>query len=425
LLRVRWLVLALLFGFAFTGYVQRTSVAIAAERMMPELGLTQVQVGWLLTAFLFSYSVCQLPGGLLGQRFGARRTLTGLGLASVLATGLTAAAPSLAAGAALLGTLLLARSLLGVAQAALFPVVSGAIQGWFPVRAWASAQGLIVTGLWCGAAATPPLVAWLMQRHGWRWALVVAAAPSLLLVALWHACSRDRPADHPAVRPDELAELAENPVAPSGNPASWPRLRRVLRDPQILRITASYFVMNYVFYLVTFWSFLYLVQDRRMTALESGALASLPFLVAGTASAVGGDLADRLRVRLGDRVGMRVLPLAGLPSAAVFLYLTVRAESTYGAVAALCLGFACVEITEGSFWGATMRLAPTDTMAATAVLNTGGNLGGVVATPIIAALSARHGWPAVFATGAATAVAAAALWLTVDASGGAARSKEA
>ena len=53
--RVRSFVFTLLFGFAFTGYVQRTSVAIAAERMMPELGLTQIEVGWLLTAFLFSY----------------------------------------------------------------------------------------------------------------------------------------------------------------------------------------------------------------------------------------------------------------------------------------------------------------------------------------------------------------------------------
>jgi sugar phosphate permease len=54
-------------------------------------------------------------------------------------------------------------------------------------------------------------------------------------------------------------------------------------------------------------------------------------------------------------------------------------------------------------------------MAGTAILNTGGNLGGVVATPIIAALSAGHNWSLVFATGAATSVAAAALWLTIDA----------
>src|SRR5205814_8468268 len=125
LIRVRWLVFALLFAFAFTGYVQRTSLSIAAARMMPELGLTQTQIGWLFTAFLFTYSALQIPGALVGQRIGPRRMLTAIGLATVLASGLTVAAPSIASGAALFVALLLARSLLGIAQAALFPVASG------------------------------------------------------------------------------------------------------------------------------------------------------------------------------------------------------------------------------------------------------------------------------------------------------------
>jgi predicted MFS family arabinose efflux permease len=102
----------------------------------------------------------------------------------------------------------------------------------------------------------------------------------------------------------------------------------------------------------------------------------------------------------------------------------VTLTNPYWGVAALCLGFACVEITEGAFWGATMRLAPNDTMAATAVLNSGGNLGGVVATPIIAALSVKAGWTAVFATGAVTSIVAAALWLTIDAGRGSAARQE-
>jgi sugar phosphate permease len=414
-LRVRSFVFALLFGFAFAGYVQRTSVAIAAERMMPELGLTQVEFGWLLTAFLFTYSAFQLPGALAGQWFGPRTTLTALGLATVLASGATAVAPSLAAGGTLIASLILARALLGVAQSALFPVASGTIQGWFPVGAWASAQGLLVTGLWFGAAVTPPLVAWLMREHGWRGALILTSVPSLLLVALWYGYSRDRPAEHPAVSRAELDELAANPPGASGSPVTSRRVLRVLSDPVIMRITASYFIVNYVFYLVTFWSFLYLVQERHVTVLEGGWLASLPFVVAGVSAAAGGRIADHLCARWGDRIGMRILPLVGLPSAALFLFLTVSATSPYWAVAALCLAFACVEVTEGPFWAATMRLAPADTMAATAVLNTGGNLGGVVATPIIAALSAHHGWTAVFATGAVTSLAAAALWLTIDA----------
>ncbi len=415
MLRVRTLIFAMLFAFAFTGYVQRTSVAIAAERMMPELGLTQVEMGWLFTAFLLSYSMLQLPGALLGEWLGARRMLTAIGLATVLASILTAAAPSLAAAGIVLIALLLARSLLGAAQSALFPIEAGTIRHWYPVGAWASAQGLIVTGLWLGAATTSPLVAWLMEAFGWRSALIISSVPSLMLVALWHAYARDRPVEHPAVLRVELAELHANPASIHGAPLTLRRVLRVLADPQILRITASYFLVGCVFYLVTFWSFLYLVQERKLSVLESGWLASLPFIVAGAAAAGGGRLADRLRARFGDRVGMRILPLAGLPCAAVFLFLTVTMANPYSAVAALCLGFACVEVTEGSFWGATMRLAPSDTMAATAVLNTGGNLGGVVATPIIGALSADGDWSVIFVTGAIAATAAAALWFTIDA----------
>jgi MFS family permease len=123
--RIRTPIFAMLFAFAFTGYVQRTSVAVAAERMMPELDLTQVEVGWLFTAFLFTYAIFQLPGALIGQVWGPRRMLAAIGLTTVLASVLTAASPLLAAAGVLLGALLLARSLLGAAQAALFPVVSG------------------------------------------------------------------------------------------------------------------------------------------------------------------------------------------------------------------------------------------------------------------------------------------------------------
>ena len=213
----------------------------------------------------------------------------------------------------------------------------------------------------------------------------------------------------------ELAELAGNPPDDAAAPLTAKRVIRVLADPQILRISASYFLMSMVFYLVYFWSFLYLVQERELSVLESGWLASLPFVVAAIAAAAGGRLADHFRARFGDRVGMRIVPLVALPCAAVFLYLTVTLANPYWAVTSLCFGFACIEVNEGSFWGATMRLAPSDTMAATAVLNTGGNLGGVVATPIFAALSAGQGWGAVFAMGAAVAVAASSLWLTIDA----------
>jgi hypothetical protein len=73
-----------------------------------------------------------------------------------------------------------------------------------------------------------------------------------------------------------------------------------------------------------------------------------------------------------------------------------------------------VELNEGNYWGVAMRLAPSDSMAATAALNTGGNLGGVIGTAIVAALSAEGRWDLVFTTGVATSIVAALLWLTIN-----------
>ncbi len=412
--RVRSGVFVLIFGFAVASYLQRQGIGIAAERMMPELGLTQVQIGWIMNAFLIAYAIFQVPGALFGQRFGARRTMCLIGVLSVIASIATAAAPAIAAGTFLFTTLLVARALLGVAHGGLFPVSAGAIRHWYPVKRWSSMIGLMVTGLWTGAAIASPLVAALMQAYGWQAAILLTSVPSLLLVLLWWLVVRDYPEQHPLVQAGELAELSANPSYDAAAPLTARRVLRVLGDPQVLGVTLSYLVMNYVFYLVTFWSFLYLVQERKLSVLESGWLGALPFVVAGIAAATGGRLADSLRARFGDRAGPRLLPLVTLPLAAVFLYLTVSIESAYPAIAALCLGFACVELNEGNYWGVAMRLAPSDSMAATAALNTGGNLGGVIGTAIVAALSAEGRWDLVFTTGVVTSVVAALLWLTID-----------
>jgi ACS family glucarate transporter-like MFS transporter len=103
-----------------------------------------------------------------------------------------------------------------------------------------------------------------------------------------------------------------------------------------------------------------------------------------------------------------------LPAAALLLFLAVDAGSPYVAVAALTLCFAAIEMTEGPFWAAVMEVARADTMAATGVLNTGGNIGGIVATPIIAYLSAQHYWTAAFLLGSVFALTGAATWLLVD-----------
>lgn len=381
--------------------------------MLPELGLSRIQFGWLLNAFLIAYTALQVPGALAGQWLGSRLALGLVGFVSTLATLSIVLLPAGHATGLLLALALLSRAVLGMAQAALFPVASGVMEAWFPMRSWGSAQGLIVTGLWVGAAITPPTIAWLMTQWGWRAALAVSSAPALLLVLAWRQFAQDDPATHRSIGARELAELRDNPP-PSRVRLTGAELLTLLLDRRIALLTLSYFLMNYVFYLVTFWCFLYLVQERHFTVLEGGGLASLPFVAAAVAAAAGGRLCDALSARYGVRWGMRLVPLLALPISACFLVVTGAVGSAYLAVVSLCLAFACSELTEGTYWAATMRAAPRHVMPATALLNMGGNLGGVVATPTIAALSEAHRWSTIFALGAMLAVLASLVMLLIN-----------
>src|ERR1700757_4515614 len=177
--RVRWSILGCLFGFSVFGYMQRNAIAIAAEPMMQELNLDQVILGWLLTVFLTGYTVFQIPGAVLGEYWGPRRALTWMGATTLLATAATALTPRLASVTIVITALIVARLVLGAAQAGLYPVATGAIKNWFPVRNWGFAQGFLITGAWLGSAVTPPLVSALVLDLGWRAAIAAVCVPSL------------------------------------------------------------------------------------------------------------------------------------------------------------------------------------------------------------------------------------------------------
>ena len=104
-----------------------------------------------------------------------------------------------------------------------------------------------------------------------------------------------------------------------------------------------------------------------------------------------------------------------MPGACALLLLGgVASSSGYLAVAALALAFACEQVNEGPFWAAIMHVAPGDTMAAGGLLNTGGNVGGLIAAPVTAYFSGHGAWTPPFLIGSAFAVVAAATWLSVD-----------
>jgi len=415
---VRWYILALLFAASFVAYLLRTNMSVAGERMMGDLGLSQIQLGIVLAAFAWGYAIFQFPGGVFGDTIGGRKALTIMAVIWGGLTLLTALVPSpgLASPIVILIVLGGIRFLMGAAQAPLYPVTSGGTTcHWFPVTGWAFPNGLTNAGLTLGSAATGPLIAWLMVTVGWRQSFVVTAPIAFVLAGVWWWYARDRPSEHPAVNQAELdlinagrsAALVQVPL-----PGAW---RKLLANRQILLLTASYFCSNYVFYFFFNWLFIYLVQNRGFKALEGGLYASLPWIVGAVGALLGGLWSDRLSRKLGPRLGTRIPCVVGLSFAAVLILLAATAQDPRLAVAYLSLCLAFQQLTEGAFWAATIGVSGRNASAGCGILNTGGNVVGGVGALAVPFMVQSLGWPAALASASVFAVVGAGLWLLIDA----------
>src|SRR5262245_38338156 len=163
--------------------------------------------------------------------------------------------------------------------------------------------GLSSTGLALRAAAAAPYVAATMTTVGWRESFLLAAPVSLLMIGIWWWYATDTPAQHPKVGPGELALILADRQKktlrpkPAGKPPGvW---RAVLAHREVWLLSLSYFAMNYVFYIFSYWFFFYLTDVRGFSMLTSGWLASLPWLAGAATATLGGLWCDRLCRRIG------------------------------------------------------------------------------------------------------------------------------
>ena len=412
---VRWNVLGAMVAMSFVAYVLRTNMSVAGESMMGELGLSQVQLGMVLAAFAWGYAVFQFPGGVLGDIAGPRRVLTWIAVCWGVVNVATALVPGvdLAGAGTVLAALIGLRFLMGVVQAPVFPVIAGSIRSWFPPSGWALPNGLSSAGLTLGAAATGPLIAWLTVTVGWRLSFLLTTPLGFAIALLWWWYGRDKPAEHKGVGPAELALIEGGRVPESAEePGAW---KLVLRDRNLLLLTASYFCMNYVFYIFFNWFFIYLVQERGFGTLESGFLATAPWLVGAIGAAAGGVWSDAVSRSRGIRVGCRLPALVSLPLVGVLLWAGASAESAPVAITLLALCFGCTQLTEGAYWSAMISIAGRHASAAGGVLNTGGNAVGGFGALIVPIVAEHFGWVAALSTGSLLAFVAAALWLFIRA----------
>lgn len=415
---VRWHMLGLLIGASALGYVLRINVAIAGPAIVADLGLTEVQLGLVLSAFVTTYAVFQIPGGLLGERFGARRALTWLMTGWGVVTILMGLVPSRASAplGVVLGSLIVLRGLMGAFQAPFFPVgTGGTVAVWLPPARWGLANALQNVGFTLASAVASPVGVWLILHLGWRRAIVVSGPWALALAAAWWWYNRDDPRDHWRVNREEL-DLIESARPPSGAPtrAGWPALSK---NRDLLLLTLSYFSINYVFYLFFNWFYYFLTEVRHVPPQLAGYFAGAQWILGAVAATAGGLLCDRLSATFGSSMGCRLTAMGGILLATPFLVLGATSANPAIVVVLLSVSFASTQLVDAAYWVATMKVAGPRAPLATGVLNTGGNLSGSLAAILVPVVASAFGWAAGVGSGVVFAVAAATLWIWIRAEG--------
>jgi ACS family glucarate transporter-like MFS transporter len=406
----------LLTGVSFVSYVERMNISVAAKFMAPEFGLSQIQMGQVFSSFMLGYAIFQAPAGRLGDRFGPRLiytiALVWWGLATVLTGLLPGVLVSGTIGVFI--TLVGLRFLLGVGESATYPVAARTVANWMPDARRAVSIAILTGGLSLGSAVTPPLVSWLMVNLGWRQSFYLGSLLAFAMAVVWRVYATDYPREHRRVSQAEMEIITtgQHRVPTDTEKISWGKL---LKSRNVLLVSISYFAEGYVLFFFVFWLYTYLVDVRGFSILGGGIFASLPFLVSAVTTPIGGWVSDRLCEKIGARWGRRLPAMVGFTVAAVGLLVGANAGSPYVAVGALALAAGMVEFTEGTYWATAVDVGGPHAGASGGIMNTVGNLGGVVSTSLVPVIVKFFGWPVAIGTGSALAIVAAAIWLGIRA----------
>lgn len=420
--RVRWRIVSLLLGFSIVSYVLRVNVTIAGEPIMHEFHLTPVQLGWVFSAFLFSYTAFMTPAGTWADRFGPRLTLAVAGLSWAALTFLTALVPGLVftSVATVLGSLLVIRTLLGVCEAPIYPAALKAVSNWVAERERAFSNGVVISGALVASAVTAPVLSLLMVHLGWRNALMLTSVVAPMLVLAWLLYATDRPREHRAINAREFEIIAGSgetrltaTKAAKHLPASW---KLVLKSGQAWRLFAAYGCQNYLGYVFIWWGYIYLVEARHFSLVRGGFVTAAPFILGTIATPSSGALSDRLTARLGRRRGRLLVPVIAMTVSAILVAAGSRIADNRLAVALLSAGAALCWTAEGPTWASTMEIASPAAATAVGFVNTGGNLGGFFAAIATPWFAKEIGWIGAFDVASLLAIAGAVVWMGVDSS---------
>jgi MFS family permease len=394
----------LLCGMYFITYLDRVNMSTAAPYIRQDLGLSNTQLGLVLSAFAIPYAFFQIFGGFLADRFGPRKLLFLVGILWGLSTVFTGFATGMA-------MLFAARLALGFGEGAAFPGATQAMSRWLPADQRGFGQGVTHAFARLGNAVAPLLVAMMIVAFDWRASFWVLGVVSLGWAALWIYHYRDRPADHPRMGDVELSELSPAQRADQRPPVPWGALLRRILPLTFVDFTYGWMLWVYLTWIPSFFAGSYGLK------LTQYALFSTLVLLAGVAGDMGGGvLSDSLLRRTGSlRVARRSALVGGLLGSFVFILPTLFIHQLGLVTVCLAVAFFFLELTNPVLWSIPMDVAPDHAGTAGGLMNTGFGIAGILSPAIFGLLVDQTGsWVVPFAVSAGLLMLGGIVSLRVD-----------
>jgi MFS transporter, ACS family, D-galactonate transporter len=360
----KWTLVALLGLGVIIAYIDRTNLAIAlaSTEFKQFFALSDTGRGVLNSVFFWSYTVMQIPVGLLVDRFGVKRILT----ISFVSWCVVAAATAMASA---FWELIALRLMLGVAESALFPAGMAWLAKNVEERQRGLAAGIFVSGSKWGPAIASPLATWLILGYGWRTMFFLLGLGGLVWVIPWMLLAG---ADQPGKREIGRSQSAAEP--PFG---------ALFRTRAMWATLIGTFCYNYFLFFSLTWLPAYLVESRNLTLSSMSVYTMFSFAGTGTVAILAGAAADWLIRRGASAINTRRwFTIAGLLAASTEVF-GAMSDSTDVAIFFAIFSMTGLGLATANYWAITQTLLPGVAPGRVAgIQNTALNLAGIVA-PII------------------------------------------
>ncbi|CAH2602921.1 putative D-galactonate transporter [Rhodovastum atsumiense] len=301
--RSRYFIMVLLFITVVINYLDRSNLSITAPVMSKELGIDPVHMGFVLSAFGWSYALCQIPGGWLVDRVPPRVLYTVLILLWSVATVMLGFAGSVVG-------LIAIRFAIGVLEAPSYPINNRVVTAWFPESGRATAIGFYTSGQFVGLAFLTPVLLWIQSEIGWHMVFVATGCAGLVWGVFWFLVYRE-PRQFRFTNEAEITLIRQGGglVDLSARKTGAPRpafaladFGRVLGSRKLWGVYIGQYAVTSTLWFFLTWFPTYLVQYRGMSYVKAGFLASLPFLAAFLGVLCSGLISDFL-IRRGASLG--------------------------------------------------------------------------------------------------------------------------